>query len=71
MQVSGCNTVILVIYLLRLPVGVVPNLKWSMSLSHTRLLNGGWVREQVITDLPAGEQMSTCEHVARKLSVKI
>lgn len=32
--------------------GVVPNLKWSFSLSHTRLLKGGWVREQVIQDLP-------------------
>ena len=29
--------------------GVVPNLKWSFSQSHTRLLNGGWVREQTIT----------------------
>lgn len=32
--------------------GVVPNLKWSFSDSKTRLLNGGWVREQVIQDLP-------------------
>lgn len=32
--------------------GTVPNLKWSFSLSHTRLLKGGWVREQAITDLP-------------------
>lgn len=32
--------------------GTVPNLKWSFSLSHMRLLNGGWVREQAITDLP-------------------
>ncbi|KAL9939211.1 hypothetical protein V8E36_002024 [Tilletia maclaganii] len=26
--------------------GVIPNLKWSFSLSHTRLLKGGWIREQ-------------------------
>ena len=34
-------------------VGVIPNLKWSFSLSHTRLLNGGWIREQTVTDLPS------------------
>ena len=32
--------------------GIIPNLKWSFSLSHTRLLKGGWIREQTITDLP-------------------
>lgn len=37
--------------------GTVPNLKWSFSLSHSRLLKGGWVREQAITDLP------TCESI--------
>lgn len=41
--------------------GVVPNLKWSMSLSHTRLLNGGWVREQVITDLPVAKDIAGAE----------
>ena len=35
-----------------LGVGNIPNLKWSFSLSHTRLLKGGWIREQTITDLP-------------------
>ena len=35
--------------------GNVPNLKWSFSLSHTRLLNGGWIREQTVTDLPPCE----------------
>lgn len=38
--------------------GVVPNLKWSFSDSKTRLLPGGWVREQVITDLPASHDIS-------------
>ena len=33
--------------------GNIPNLKWSFSLSHTRLLNGGWIREQTVTDLPS------------------
>lgn len=34
------------------PLGNIPNLKWSLSLSHTRLLKGGWIREQTVTDLP-------------------
>ncbi|KAI0659519.1 Bicupin oxalate decarboxylase/oxidase [Cubamyces menziesii] len=41
--------------------GTVPNLKWSMSLSHTRLLNGGWVREQTITDLPPSKDLAAAE----------
>ncbi|KAL8723590.1 MAG: hypothetical protein Q9225_000132 [Loekoesia sp. 1 TL-2023] len=38
--------------------GVVPNLKWSLSDSKTRLFPGGWVREQVITDLPASHDIA-------------
>jgi len=34
-------------------LGAIPNLKWSLSLSHSRLLNGGWIREQTVTDLPS------------------
>ncbi|KAI0087513.1 Bicupin oxalate decarboxylase/oxidase [Irpex rosettiformis] len=41
--------------------GTVPNLKWSMSLSHTRLLKGGWVREQVVTDLPVSKDLAAAE----------
>ncbi|KAL4264668.1 RmlC-like cupin domain superfamily protein [Pleurotus pulmonarius] len=41
--------------------GVVPNLKWSFSSSHTRLLKGGWVREQVITDLPPSVDIAAAE----------
>ncbi|KAI0772369.1 Bicupin oxalate decarboxylase/oxidase [Trametes elegans] len=41
--------------------GVVPNLKWSFSLSHTRLLKGGWVREQTITDLPPSKDIAAAE----------
>ncbi|KAI0702825.1 Bicupin oxalate decarboxylase/oxidase [Cerioporus squamosus] len=41
--------------------GTVPNLKWSMSLSHTRLLKGGWVREQTITDLPSSKDLAGAE----------
>ncbi|TFK36133.1 Bicupin oxalate decarboxylase/oxidase [Crucibulum laeve] len=41
--------------------GIVPNLKWSFSLSHTRLLKGGWVREQVIQDLPPSVDVAAAE----------
>lgn len=41
--------------------GVVVNLKWSFSDSKTRLLNGGWVREQVITDLPASHDIAAAQ----------
>ncbi|KAM0755190.1 Bicupin, oxalate decarboxylase/oxidase [Meredithblackwellia eburnea MCA 4105] len=41
--------------------GVIPNLKWSFSLSHTRLLKGGWVREQTITDLPVSKDFAAAE----------
>ncbi|KAF9782135.1 Bicupin oxalate decarboxylase/oxidase [Thelephora terrestris] len=41
--------------------GIIPNLKWSFSLSHTRLLNGGWIREQTITDLPPSKDVSAAE----------
>ncbi|EKM52451.1 uncharacterized protein PHACADRAFT_260851 [Phanerochaete carnosa HHB-10118-sp] len=41
--------------------GSIVNLKWSMSLSHTRLLNGGWVREQTITDLPPSKDFTAAE----------
>jgi oxalate decarboxylase len=33
--------------------GLVVNLKWSFSDSKTKIFNGGWTREQVITDLPS------------------
>ncbi|KAK3383481.1 oxalate decarboxylase oxdD [Lasiosphaeria ovina] len=41
--------------------GVVPNLKWSFSDSKTRLLRGGWVREQVITDLPQSHDIAAAQ----------
>ncbi|MCJ1279182.1 hypothetical protein MMC21_007006 [Puttea exsequens] len=41
--------------------GVVPNLKWSFSDSKTRLFPGGWVREQVITDLPASHDIAAAQ----------
>lgn len=41
--------------------GTIPNLKWSFSLSHSKLLTGGWVREQVVTDLPSSPEISAAE----------
>ena len=50
-------------------------MKWSMSLSHTTLLDGGWVREQTVTDLPPCEhrgslctQPDTDTHLAKDLA---
>lgn len=41
--------------------GTIMNLKWSMSLSHTTLLDGGWVREQTVTDLPPSKDLAAAE----------
>lgn len=41
--------------------GNIPNLKWFFSLSHSRLLNGGWVREQTVTDLPSSSGVAAAE----------
>lgn len=41
--------------------GVVQNLKWSFSNSHERLFKGGWVREQVVTDLPSSPDLSAAQ----------
>ena len=50
--------------------GVVPNLKWSFSDSKTRILRGGWVREQVVTDLPASKQISSAQQHLTKGSIR-
>jgi oxalate decarboxylase len=52
--------------------GLVPNLKWSFSDSKTKIFPGGWVREQVVTDLPssttiAGAQMHLKQGTLREL----
>lgn len=41
--------------------GVVPNLKWRFSDSKTRIFKGGWIREQVISDLPASTDLSAAQ----------
>ncbi|KAB8338852.1 hypothetical protein FH972_021796 [Carpinus fangiana] len=41
--------------------GLVVNLKWAFSDSKTRLLNGGWTREQVVTDLPSSKDIAAAQ----------
>ncbi|KAL2208238.1 putative oxalate decarboxylase oxdC [Sarocladium strictum] len=50
--------------------GIVPNLKWSFSDSKTRLLKGGWVREQVIQDLPASHDIAGAQQHLRKGAIR-
>ncbi|KAK3336360.1 RmlC-like cupin domain-containing protein [Cercophora scortea] len=50
--------------------GVVPNLKWSFSDSKTRILKGGWVREQVITDLPSSHDIAAAQQHLVKGAVR-
>lgn len=50
--------------------GVVPNLKWRFSDSHTRLLDGGWVREQVVTDLPISTDIAAAQQHLHKGAIR-
>ncbi|KAH8884404.1 Bicupin, oxalate decarboxylase/oxidase [Thozetella sp. PMI_491] len=50
--------------------GVVPNLKWSFSDSKTRLLPGGWVREQVIQDLPQSHDIAAAQQHLKKGAIR-
>ncbi|KAK4220746.1 oxalate decarboxylase oxdD [Podospora fimiseda] len=50
--------------------GVVPNLKWSFSDSKTRILKGGWVREQVITDLPSSHDIAAAQQHLTKGAIR-
>lgn len=50
--------------------GVVPNLKWSFSDSKTRILKGGWVREQVITDLPQSHDIAGAQQHLTKGAIR-
>lgn len=50
--------------------GAVKNLKWRFSDSKTRQLPGGWVREQVITDLPASKDISGAQQHLTKGSIR-
>ncbi|KAL3439859.1 RmlC-like cupin domain-containing protein [Aspergillus insuetus] len=50
--------------------GFVPNLKWSFSDSKTRLFPGGWVREQVIQDLPQSHDISGAQQHLKKGAIR-
>ncbi|KAJ8608012.1 hypothetical protein MRB53_039918 [Persea americana] len=50
--------------------GTVVNFKWSFSDSKTRLLNGGWVREQVVTDLPASHDIAAAQQHLKKGAIR-
>lgn len=50
--------------------GNVANLKWRFSDSKTRLLKGGWVREQVVTDLPSSKDISGAQQHLSKGAVR-
>lgn len=50
--------------------GVVPNLKWSFSLSKARIANGGWSREQVIQDLPQSHDVAAAQQHLRRGAIR-
>ena len=50
--------------------GVVPNLKWSFSDSKARIFNGGWTREQVVTDLPSSLDIAAAQQHLHKGAVR-
>ena len=50
--------------------GVVPNLKWRFSDSHTRLLDGGWVREQVVMDSPESTDIAAAQQHLHKGAIR-
>lgn len=41
--------------------GHVKSLKWSFSEGKTNIYNGGWIREQVITDLPQSHDLAAAQ----------
>ncbi|KAF1809245.1 putative oxalate decarboxylase oxdC [Eremomyces bilateralis CBS 781.70] len=50
--------------------GSVPNLKWSFSDSKTRLLPGGWVRQQVTSDLPSSHDIAAAQQHLKKGAIR-
>ncbi len=38
--------------------GTVPNLKFSFSAAHNRLLTGGWAREITVRELPVATELA-------------
>jgi hypothetical protein len=50
--------------------GNVVNLKWRMSDSKTTPLEGGWMRQQVITDLPASKDIAGAQQYIEKGGIR-
>ncbi|CBF75880.1 hypothetical protein AN3563.2 [Aspergillus nidulans FGSC A4] len=50
--------------------GIVPNLKWSFSDSKTRPFPGGWVREQLVQDLPQSRDISGAQQHLTKGAIR-
>ncbi|KAM0287249.1 hypothetical protein ACHAQH_000563 [Verticillium albo-atrum] len=50
--------------------GIVPNLKWRFSDSKTKLLKGGWVRTQVIQDLPQSHDIAAAQQHLEKGAIR-
>ncbi|KAH8802459.1 oxalate decarboxylase [Xylogone sp. PMI_703] len=50
--------------------GTVPNLKWSFSDSKAKIFNGGWTREQVVTDLPSSTDIAAAQQHLHKGAVR-
>ena len=50
--------------------GLITNLKWSFSNSKTKIYNGGWTREQVVTDIPASTDIAGAQQHLKKGSLR-
>jgi len=45
-------------------------LKWSFSDSKTKIFNGGWTREQVVTDLPSSHDIAAAQQHLKKGAIR-
>ncbi|TKX20351.1 oxalate decarboxylase-like protein 2 [Elsinoe australis] len=50
--------------------GTVPNLKWSFSLSKTKIFPGGWTRTQVSQDLPQNHDIAGAQQHLKKGAIR-
>ncbi|OKL64215.1 hypothetical protein UA08_00519 [Talaromyces atroroseus] len=50
--------------------GYVPNLKWSFSDSKTDIYPGGWMREQVVSDMPQSTDIAGAQQHLQKGAIR-
>ncbi|KAI0019803.1 Bicupin, oxalate decarboxylase/oxidase [Xylariomycetidae sp. FL0641] len=50
--------------------GMIPNLKWSFALSNNALFNGGFIREQLSSDLPPSSEFAGAQNHLTKGSIR-